>query len=130
MTSEQVRCLHKIRTTGQPEAFAFMSPVKSREDFWRAFLSFMDSESEEIEKLFGLLDEDCDFLPIYKTQLPPIRHARTPMTPDRTLEIGAIFERSATLHLPGGRRPTLSEYDNRRDSVVTDRLYFGVFPHE
>lgn len=107
-----------------------MSPVKSREDFWRAFLSFMDNESEEIEKLFGLLDEDCDFLPIYKTQLPPTRYAQSLIRTGRLQEIGAIFERSATLHLPGGRRPTLSEYDNRRDSVVTDRLYFGVFPHE
>mgnify|MGYP006922207537 CR=1 FL=1 len=93
-------------------------------------MSFMDNESEEIEKLFGLLDEDSDFLPIYKTQLPPVQYARSCLTQDRVVEIGAIFERSAELHLPGRRRPTLSEYDNRRDSVVTDRIHFGVFPHE
>lgn len=88
------------------------------------------ADDAEIENLFGVLDEDSDFLPVYKTQLTPVQYARSCLTQNRVAEIGAIFEQSAELHLPGGRRPTLSEYDNRRDSVVTDRIHFGVFPHE
>ena len=106
-----------------------MLPVVGRQKtIHRRAFSFM-ADDAEIEELFGTLAEDHSFVPRLAESLPQTRKPEL-MTTHRTLELGAIFERSAELHLPCGRRPTLSEYDNRRDSVVTDRIHFGVFPHE
>jgi len=46
--------------------------------------------------------------------------------PGRLQEIGYIFETSARLNLPSRRRPTLSEYDNRRTEHV-DRYSYGIY---
>lgn len=47
--------------------------------------------------------------------------------PFRATEIGHVFETCAKLHLPGDRRPTLSEYDNRRTGTPQDRYYYGIY---
>jgi len=52
---------------------------------------------------------------------------KTVFTSERIREIGFLFEESAELHLPFRRRPNLTEYDSRRDSVVNDRYYFGIY---
>lgn len=45
----------------------------------------------------------------------------------RLLEITAAFINKTEFHLPGRRRPTLSEYDNQRDGIVRDRYYYGIY---
>lgn len=45
----------------------------------------------------------------------------------RVDEIGFAFETSARLNLPARRRPTLSEYDNRRSGTPLDRYYYGIY---
>lgn len=46
-----------------------------------------------------------------------------------TKKNAGILESSFTLSLPHSRRPTLSQYDNRR-SEFTDRYYFGIYHAE
>lgn len=46
--------------------------------------------------------------------------------PGRLQEVGFIFETRAQLNLRGRRRPTLSEYDNRRTEHV-DRYSYGIY---
>lgn len=38
------------------------------------------------------------------------------------------YTNECTLHLPNGKKPSLSQYDNRRTGTILDRYYFGIYP--
>lgn len=64
-----------------------------------------------------------------KTGLQP-RSESIQMTNGRIDEITGAFLSRSTCSLPHQRRANLSQYDNRRDSVVSDRYYFGIYSTE